>query len=90
VSRKPPTRKAREGRRDRAKSIDALLLKFGCADLVTALRSKYAGQIGLAAILLCKRELEATADRLGRIVANAIERIEDRPTDPPTRPRPAS
>jgi hypothetical protein len=92
MSRKPKTnRKAKDGgRRDRPKSIDALLLKLGRADLVTALRSKYAGQIGLAAILLARREVADLADRLDRILREALTRIEQHAADPPTRPRPGA
>ena len=89
-TKRKPNRKAKGAGTTRCgKSLDVLLLAVGRSDLAMGLRSRYAGQIAVAAILLCKSQLEVAADRLGRIVADAIERIESRPTEPP-RPRPAS
>jgi hypothetical protein len=89
MNRKPKTRKARDGRRDRARSIEALLLKLGRTDLVTAMKSGYGASIGIAAILLARKELRDTADRLDRILGDALARIEQHAADPP-RPRPGA
>ena len=67
------------------RSLDALLLTLGHADLAGSLQTRYAGGIGLAALLLARKEVADLARRVDRLLTDALSRIERQPT-----PRPAS
>jgi hypothetical protein len=90
MSRKPKTpRKAKEGGPRRGRSIDAILLRLGRVDIAKELRTAYGARLGVAALLLARREVADLADRLDRVLGDVLTRIEQHATEPP-RPRPAS